>query len=156
MVFAFLQTHDVRRIHTFQRVAGIHDQPGAGGDPPVIERRMVGDDHGAIRLAGHALGLRVQIDAIQLKPGHIRVAVRQARPAALEQQHHVQGRRFPHVVYILLICDAQDVNVRTLHRLARVVERVLDFVHHKVRHLAVDVAGQFDEARLDPRLLGLP
>ena len=29
-------------------------------------------------------------------------------------------------------------------------------VDHRVRHLAVDVAGQFDEPRLDAELLGLP
>ena len=37
-----------------------------------------------------------------------------------------------------------------------IVERVLNLVHDEVRHLAVDVARQLDEARFDAGLLGLP
>ena len=37
-----------------------------------------------------------------------------------------------------------------------VVQRVLHLVDHEMRHLAVDVARQLDEARFDARLLGLP
>ena len=67
-------------------------------------------------------------------------SVSASRPAPLEQEHHIQGGGFPHVVYILFICHPQDMDVHAFHRLARVIERVLGFVHHKVRHLAVDVA----------------
>ena len=48
------------------------------------------------------------------------------------------------------------MDARSLDRLACVVERVLHLVDHEVRHLAVDIAGQLDEARLDAGLLGLP
>ena len=64
--------------------------------------------------------------------------------------------RFAHIVDVALVGHAQDVNVRTLDRLAVIVQRVLHLFDHEMRHLAVDVAGQFDETRLDAGLLGLP
>ena len=68
----------------------------------------------------------------------------------------IERRRFAHVVDIALVGHAHHVHARALERLGVIVQRVLNLVHDEVRHLAVDVAGQLDEARLDAGLLGLP
>ena len=117
---------------------------------------MVGDDRGAIGIPGQGLRLGLQLRAIQLKLRHIRIAVGQPGAAPFQQQHDIQGGGFPEILDVLFIGDAQDVDVRSLHRLADVVERILDLVHHEVGHLAVNIARQLDEAGLDAGLLGLP
>lgn len=46
--------------------------------------------------------------------------------------------------------------MRTANQLPMVIENALGFVHHKVRHLAIDVARELDEASLNVGLLALP
>jgi hypothetical protein len=46
--------------------------------------------------------------------------------------------------------------VRSVDRLAALVERLDDLVDDVVRHAGVDVPGQLDEARIETGLLRLP
>ena len=91
-----------------------------------------------------------------MKLRNIRIAVGEPGAAPFQQQHDIQGGRLPEILDIPLVCHAQDVDVRSFHRLAGVVKRILDLIHHEVRHLAVDIAGQLDETGFDAGLLGLP
>src|ERR1700679_723871 len=47
-----------------------------------------------------------------------------------------------------IIFDATNVDSRAFEGFRVIVERVLDFVDHEVRHGAVDVARELDKARL--------
>ena len=114
---AFLQTHYVRRIHTFKRVARIYDQSAPGCDLLVVKGRVICDNRRAIRLRRHSFGLRLQDLSIQLKLRHMRVAEGDPRPAPFQEQHNVQGRGFPQVVDIFFVGHTKDMDVRSLDRL---------------------------------------
>ena len=130
---------------------------GALDDRRVVDAAVIGDHHHAIGFRGHRDGiLRGQLVIVQTQRWNERIAVSDARSAALQQQDDIQRGRFAHIVDIALVRDAQNVHVRAFERLGMLVERVLNLVHHEVRHLAVDVSGQLDKTRLDAGLLGFP
>ena len=97
-----------------------------------------------------------QLAGVQFDGRDERIAVGDAGAAAFQQQDDVERGRFAHIVDVAFVGHAQNMNVGAFERLGVIVERVLNFVHHEVRHLAVDVAGQIDEARFDAGLLGFP
>jgi hypothetical protein len=65
---------------------------------------------------------------------------------------NVQRRRLPHVINVPLVGNTEDVYAGTAQRFGHVVQRVLDFVDNEMRHLAVDVAGEFNKTCLDAGL----
>ena len=77
-------------------------------------------------------------------------------PLRVEQPHDVERRRLAHVVDVALVGDARDQDLRSVDRLALRIERLADLVDDVVRHAGVDVAGELDEARIEPGLLRLP
>ena len=65
-------------------------------------------------------------------------------------------RRLADVVDVLLVGHAEEKNLRVLDRLAALVERVDDLADDPVGHVGVDLAGEFDEPRVDAVLARLP
>ena len=115
---------------------------------------MVSHDNNAIGIAEVVLACQFQF--FQLHRRHMRVRVSDQPAPARQQQHDVNGRRFAHIVNIALVRNAVDMDLRTLDRFRMIVQSILDLGDHKVRHLPVDVASQFDKARLNPGLLRFP
>ena len=111
--------HFGRRV-ILERVARVDDQVGALDDGGVIESGMIGDHDNAVGAARTSLraSSRNQLVVVQANAGDERIAVGDARAAALQQQNNIQRGRLAHVVDIALVSDAQDVNVRALERLA--------------------------------------
>src|SRR5262249_21915545 len=75
---------------------------------------------------------------------------------AHEKVDDIQSRRFPYIINVPFVGYAEDMNPGTVQRLAVIVQSVLDLVHHKVRHLAIDISGQLDKARFNAGLFGFP
>ena len=68
----------------------------------------------------------------------------------------IERRGFAHIVDVALIRTPMMWIFEPFTGFDDIVQRVLDLVNDKMRHLAVDVAGEFDEARFNAGLLGLP
>lgn len=63
----------------------------------------------------------------------------------------------PNVVSVAFIGDTPPrYESEIFDGLATIIERILNLVCHKMRHLAVDMPGEFDEAGLDTGVAGLP
>ena len=126
-------------------------------DGRIIEAAVIGHHHHTVGLIGHRDGvLRGELVIVQLDLRDERIAVSDSGSAPFQEQNNVQRGRFTHIVDVALVSDAQNVHMRAFERLGMIVERVLDLIHHEVRHLPVDIARQFDETRLDAGLLGFP
>src|SRR5690349_845829 len=68
----------------------------------------------------------------------------------------VEGRRFTNIVDVSLVRDTDNMDSRVPQRLAMIVQSVLNFVHHEMWHLAVDVTSKFNKTRLNSSLFRFP
>ena len=66
------------------------------------------------------------------------------------------ARRLPFVIHVGFVGKAKDKNPAALDRFAPVIERIRNTVNDIIRHGGVDLAGQFDEARVVLELSRLP
>src|SRR4029078_9393698 len=67
------------------------------------------------------------------------------------------GGRLPDIVDVALVCDAEDEDLRFGERLAgAVVQRLREHRAAEVRDVAVDLAGELDEAGVEVELARLP
>ncbi len=105
-------------------------------------------------------GVDLEIDAARpvprLQPRQVRVVIADARAFALEHGHDVERRRFAQVVDIALVRNAQQQHRRSANRFRVTVQRVRHLVNDMMRHRAVHVSRELDEASLEPDLLHLP
>ena len=86
----------------------------------------------------------------------VRIVVGNLRPQIGQCVHQGKGRRFPHVVNVLLVGQSHEEDATALHRLGTLVEGLHRALHHPVRHTGVDFSRQFDEARVHAILPRLP
>src|SRR5579872_5146357 len=70
--------------------------------------------------------------------------------------HDLDGGRFTSVVHVLLVGDAEHQYPAAFEGLAPLVERRDGLVHHPLRHAAVDLARQADEAGIHTVFQRLP
>lgn len=120
-----------------------------------------GDDHGV----GPADPGRSQGDGLELQPGvfpvpfrhrDVRVVVLHPGALPLEEADDLQGRRFPLVVDVFLVGDAQDQDPRAAKGSALGGQNLERLVDDALGYLGVDLAGQLDELRLGVHIPSLP
>src|SRR4051812_28936099 len=108
-------------------IASIDDQGGVPGDPIPVVGRMVGHDQDTIArpevllgqlVAGH---LEVGVVAHRGEGRDVGVVVFDDRPLLQEEVHQLEAGRLARVVYVLLVCHAQQGDLAPLDRLAPVV-----------------------------------
>src|SRR5581483_12219289 len=88
--------------------------------------------------------------------GHKRIAERNLGPPGPQLVYDVERGRFPDIIYVPFVCYSEDVNVGVPYRLRMVVQRSLDLLHNEIRHVAIDISGQLDEAGFQAGLFGFP
>ncbi len=77
--------------------------------------------------------------------------------AAIDQEPvDVDRRRLPGVIDVGLVGHAEEEDRRAVQALPPLVQRLHGLLHHVVRHGAVHLPGELDEAGLEPVLLRLP
>ena len=144
------------------RVARVDDQPRRVQHHLVVHRPVLGEDRHAVGLGQRRrrdrLGLHVEaaVPGARRQRRHVRIGVLDVGALLVEQRHHVERRRFAHVVDVALVGDAEDQHGRAVDRLLMAVQRVGDLVDDEVRHAAVDLPGQLDEPRIEAGLLRFP
>ncbi len=84
------------------------------------------------------------------------IAVAQVGALVAQQLHHCHRGRLAHVVDVLLVGDAEDQDLATAYGLAAVVEGVGELGDDPARHVGVDLAGELDEAGVEPVRPRLP
>ena len=123
-------------------VGGDHHRVGFGD--PMRQLHALHLQH-VLRLVAHLLHLRA-----------VRIVVADLRPLLAEQLNQADGGALAQVVDVLLVGQPEDQHLRSLERLALLVQGVHGPLHHVVRHLPVDLAGQLDEAGIELELARLP
>src|SRR5579862_6059217 len=86
----------------------------------------------------------------------VRVVVFDLRILTNEEIHDLQRRRLAVVLDVLLVGDADDENSGAPNRTPMAVERPSDEILDEIRHVHVDLAGEFDEANVKIELARLP
>src|SRR5262249_8286692 len=123
----------------------------------VIEIRVVGDDYGTVD--GGKRGGQVRGEdhfVINTNGRDVGVAVGDHAAEALQQMNDIKGGGFTDIINVALVSHADHVDTGAIQSLVPGVQRVLDFFHYEVRHVAVDVAGKIDESGFDAGLTGFP
>src|SRR5579862_5544301 len=84
------------------------------------------------------------------------IAISYLSSAAHEKVDDIESGGFADILNVALVSHPKDVNPRAVQGLAMLIQGMLDFVDHKVRHLPVDIAGQLNKSSFDAGLFGLP
>src|SRR5487761_2640199 len=120
---------------------------------------MVGGDQDCVVSAHLLNGHRIHVEVVVAATAHMRekrVVVVHLGTRAAQQLNHDQGRRFPEVVDVFLICDTENEDSRSVHRFLYVVEGFGGALNDEVRHAHVHLAGQFNELCAEVISLCLP
>src|SRR5262249_46660916 len=140
------------------RIAGIENVISLLHDPVIIDCRVIAGDYNEIALSQKFLGERHafhnQIVLFELRD--IGIVIDHLGPVALEQLNYSDGRRFAEVADVTLVGHAQSQNLRFRRGHSQLIEQANRLVAHKLRHAAVDFAGQSDEMRVEIKFLRLP
>src|SRR5437016_9523133 len=105
-------------------VASVHHAPRMAHDPLEVVCPVVCGDQHAVRFPQHRLAElhRVQLEGLVvaqlLRPQrpHVRIVVAHHCPARLQNLDHLQRRRLPQVVHVLLVRHPQHQHLRPLQR----------------------------------------
>ena len=122
---------------------------------------MIGGDQHAVR-AFQQLRRQLLAAQIQIVPPHRRyltderIVVTDISATGQQPLHQDHRWRLPGVVHIPLVCDRQHQDLGPVDRLPLLVERLTHPRNHIIRHLRVDLPGQFDKLGTQPELPSPP
>src|SRR5262245_16945969 len=132
-------------------VTSVYHQLGMFGEPGVIDLAMIGDDHHAIGFADsfNAQPDSAQSMAVSFKMYLFDVRIVELRVCAegLQLLDDPERGAFPHVVDVALVSHADNQNLRSVDRLAMIVQPARHQGYNVIGHARIDLFGQRDETR---------
>ena len=139
-------------------VARVEDEMAFHGHEVPVDGFVLGDDEDHVGFVeallgeGHAL----EVTAVDAELGNVGVVVDQLGAFGVENAHDVHGGAFAAVVDVGLVGHPEDQDLGAVEALLLGVQGVGDAEDDEVGHLAVDGAGQLDEAGVVVQALELP